>query len=170
MTTPFALWITGLPASGKSTLTAALLTKLRKRSIDPVVLDFDGFRKHFLAATLPSEDDRLRFYRGIVDVAALFLARDIPVIIDATGNRRAYRAAARERLPAFAEVFLDCPLEVCVARDTRGLHPKGAEFEPPLHPELRIRTDREDPQEAARKIVDFLIERGWIPSRKLYKV
>ena len=64
MTTPFALWITGLPASGKSTLTAALLAKLRKRSVDPVVLDFDRFRKHFLAATLPSEDDRSRASTG----------------------------------------------------------------------------------------------------------
>ncbi len=167
MTTPFALWITGLPASGKSTLAAALISKLRKRAVDPVVLDFDRFRKHFLPASVPSEEDRRRFYQGIVDMAALFVTRGIPVIIDAMGHRREYRDAARAQLPAFAEIFVDCPLEVCA---TRGLSPKAAEYEPPLHPELRIRSDREDPDDAARKIVDFLISSDWIPSRKLYKV
>jgi adenylylsulfate kinase len=69
MTTPFALWITGLPASGKSTLTIALLSKLRKRGVDPVALDFDTFRKYFLGASPVSEEDRTRFYQGLVAVA-----------------------------------------------------------------------------------------------------
>jgi adenylylsulfate kinase len=182
MTTPFVLWITGLPASGKSTLAAALLSKLRKRAVDPVLLEFDTFRKYFLAASASSEQDRTRFYQGIVEVASMFVARDIPVLIDATGNRREYRELARARFPAFAEVFVDCPAEVCVARDTRGIYQnrlKGksapgsvpmADYEVPLHPELRISSDREDPEAAAIKIVDFLVSSDWIPSRKLYRV
>jgi adenylylsulfate kinase len=182
MDIPFALWITGLPASGKSTITAALVAGLRKRGIDPIVLESDVFRKHFTPHATHSEEDRVSFYQGIVEIAAMILDRGIPVVIDATGNRRAYRTPARERFPKFAEVFVECPLEVCMGRDPKGIYRKGiegsastvpglqAEYEPPIHPELRIRSDHEDPDEAARKILDFLISSGWIPSRRLYRV
>jgi adenylylsulfate kinase len=182
MAKPFALWITGLPASGKSSITAALVAALHKRSIDPAVLESDVFRKYFTPHATHSEEDRALFYQGMVEVAGMFVARDLPVIIDATGNRRAYRSPARDRLPVFAEVFVDCPLEVCMARDPKGIYRMAreggattvpglqAEYEPPIHPEVRIRADREDPESAARKIVDFLISSEWIPSRRLYRV
>ena len=182
MTTPFALWITGLPASGKSSITANLVDRLRRRAIDPVVLESDVFRKYFAFQATHSEEERVHFYQGLVDVAAKFLDRGVPVLIDATGNRRAYRAPARERFPLFAEVFVDCPLEVCLERDPKGIYRKGlqgsattvpglqVEYEPPIHPEVHIQSDREDPESAARKILDFLISSEWIPSRKLYRV
>jgi adenylylsulfate kinase len=182
MAKPFALWITGLPASGKSSITTALVAELRKRSIDPVVLESDAFRNYFTPHATHSEDDRVRFYQGIVQVAGMFIEREVPVIIDATGNRRAYRAPARERLPVFAEVFVDCPLEICVARDPKGIYRQAregatstvpglqVEYEPPLHPEVHVRGDQEDPESAAKKILDFLISSEWIPSRRLYRV
>src|SRR6185295_18280242 len=181
MSKSFALWITGLPASGKSSICAELVARLRKRSIDPVVLESDVFRKYFTPHATYSEEDRVLFYRGMVEVAALFTDRGIPVILDATGNRRAYRAPARERLPLFAEVFVDCPLEVCIERDPKGLYRKAregstaslpglqVEYEPPIHPEIQLHSDREDPESAARKILDFLISSEWIPARKLYR-
>lgn len=179
---PFVLWITGLPGSGKSTLTAALRTRLRTRNVDPAVLESDLFRSYFTPHATYAEADRILFYRGMVEVASLFVDRGIPVILDATGNRREYRAPARERFPLFAEVHVDCPLEVCIERDPKGLYRKAregsvatlpgaqAEYESPIHPEVRIRSDREDPDEAARKIVDFMIRNEWIPSRRLYRV
>jgi adenylylsulfate kinase len=182
MTTAFALWITGLPASGKSTITAELVDRLRARGVDPVVLESDTFRRYFTPQATHSEEDRVQFYTGIVEIAARFLERGVPVLIDATGNRRAYRAPARERFPLFAEVHVDCPLERCIERDPKGIYRMGlqgtatsvpglqAEYEPPIHPEVHIRSDREDPPSAARKILDFLILSEWIPSRKLYRV
>ena len=182
MDTAFALWITGLPASGKSTITAELVNRLRSRSVDPVVLESDVFRRYFTPQATHSEEDRVQFYKGMVEVAARFLERGVPVVIDATGNRRAYRAPARERFPLFAEVFVDCPLERCMERDPKGIYRMGvqgaattvpglqAEYEPPIHPEVHIRSDQEDPPDAARKILDFLIGSEWIPSRKLYRV
>src|SRR5262245_22595184 len=178
----FALWLTGLPASGKSSICAALVERLRKRGLDPVVLESDVFRNFFTPHATHSEEDRVLFYQGIVDVASRFLDHGVPVIIDATGNRRAYRAPARERFPLFAEVFVDCPLEICIERDPKAIYRKGQEgsattvpglptyYEPPIHPEVHIRSDREDPESAARKIVDFLVASAWIPSRKLYRV
>src|SRR5690349_6700187 len=114
MNKPFVLWITGLPSSGKSTIVAALVRLLRKRDVDPVVLESDVFRKYFTPNATHSEEERILFYQGMVEVAAGFVDHDVPVVIDATGNRRAYRAPARERFPAFAEVFVDCPLERCI--------------------------------------------------------
>lgn len=178
----FALWITGLPASGKSSITEALVAGLRKRGIDPVVLESDVFRKFFTPHTTYSEADRELFYQGMVEMAGKFVEHGLPVILDATGNRRSYRNPARERLPRFAEVFVDCPLEVCMRRDPKGIYRKGVEgtattvpglqteYEPPIHPEIRIRSDHEDPDEAARKILDFLVSSGWIPSRRLHRV
>jgi adenylylsulfate kinase len=182
MAKPFALWITGLPASGKSAITTALVAALRKRDVDPAVLESDAFRSYFTPHATYSEEDRLRFYRGIVHVAGMFIERHVPVIIDATGNLRAYRAPARERLPVFAEVFVDCPLDICVGRDPKGIYRKAlegsmttvpglqVEYESPLHPEVHVRADHEDPEAAARKIIDFLISSEWIPSRRLYRV
>lgn len=182
MTTPFTLWITGLPASGKSTITSALRTLLRKRDIDPAVLESDVFRKHFCPHATYSEEDRTLFYQGMVEVARIFIEHSVPVIIDATANRRAYRAPARERFPAFAEVYVECPLEICMARDPKGLYRQAragtattvpgvqAEYEPPFHPEVHVHADRENPDEAARKILDFLLQNEWIPSRRLYRV
>jgi len=182
MEVPFVLWITGLPSSGKSSITEALLERLRRRSIDPVVLESDQFRKYFTPHAAYSEEDRVLFYQGLVEVAAMILRRGVPVIVDATGNRRAYRLPARERFPKFAEVFVDCPLEVCMARDPKGIYRRGltgsattvpglqTEYEPPIHPEIHIHSDREEPDEGARKIMDFLISSEWIPSRRLYRV
>jgi adenylylsulfate kinase len=182
MPKPFALWITGLPASGKSSITAALVARLRSRSVDPVVLESDVFRKYFTPHATYAEDDRILFYRGIVEVAGSFVEHEVPVIIDATGNRRAYRAPARERLPVFAEVFVECPLELCMERDPKGIYRKAcdgsagtvpglqAQYEPPISPAVHIRSDREDPESAARKILDYLISSEWIPSRRLYRV
>src|SRR5579864_678572 len=104
MTRPFALWMTGLPSSGKSSITAALVKLLHQRNVDPVVLESDVFRKFFTPHATYSEEDRALFYQGIVNVAEGYLEHDVPVIIDATGNRRAYRELARQRLPVFSEV------------------------------------------------------------------
>ena len=176
MLKPFALWITGLPGSGKSSITAALVAALQYRNVNPVVLESDRIRKYFTPHATYSNEDRVLFYQGVIHLAEIFVERDLPVILDATGNQRAYRAGARERLPHFAEVFVDCPLEVCIARDPKGLYHQGregmatsipglqSEYEPPVRPEIHIRSDVEDPESAARKIVDFLILREWIPS------
>ena len=113
--------------------------------------------------------DRDFFYTTLVSVGELILSKSRPVVFDATANRRAYRDAARKRIAHFAEVYVDTPLEVCAARDTKGLYGKGAAlpgvgapYEPPLAPELTVRGDRGTPQQAASKIVEFMEGSGWL--------
>ena len=113
--------------------------------------------------------DRDFFYTTLVSVGELIVSENKPVVFDATANRRTYRDAARKRIARFAEVYVDTPLEVCAARDTKGLYAKGAAlpgvgapYEPPLAPELAVHGDRGTPGEAAAAIVELLEQRGWI--------
>lgn len=175
MNQAFALWLTGLPASGKTSVAQALTTLLHDRDVDPVVLDADLFRKHFMPGAVHSAEERLLFYQGLIEIAAKFIDHGVPVVIDATGNREGYRTLARKRLQRFAEVFVDCPIEVCAERDHKGVYRKGldgiqAEYEAPTRPEVHLHTDREDPRSASRKVLDFLMASAWIPSKRLYRV
>lgn len=117
------------------------------------------------------EEDRNFFYSCLARIGELVVLQGRPVILDATANRRAYRDAARKRIARFAEVFVDTPLEVCMARDTKGLYRGGktttlpgvqAPYEPPLAAELVVRGDRGTPQEAAAAMLDFLERKGWL--------
>ncbi len=172
----FALWITGRPGAGKTTLADALLRRLRKRGVDAVVLSSDFFRRRFSPRPIGAEEEREAFYRGIVEIAGLFVDRGIPVLIDATGMRRSYRAAAREGLGRFVEVHVDCPPEIAAARHaasgSRAAAPAepATEYEDPVHPEVSVRTDVEDPETAADRAMECLIASGLIPSRRRYLV
>jgi len=113
--------------------------------------------------------DRDFFYGSLVEIGFLLLSRNKPVVFDATANRRAYRDAARKRIGRFAEVFVDTPLEVCAARDPKGLYRKAqtlpgvqAPYEPPLAPELVVRGAQGTPEDAAGEIIAFLGKRGWL--------
>ena len=114
------------------------------------------------------ESDRDTFYGLLGRIAELIASTGKPVLIDATANRRAYREAARKSIARFAEVYVDTPLEVCAARDTKGLYRKGAAlpgvgapYEPPLSPELTVHGDRGTPREAAVAILRLLEQKGW---------
>jgi adenylylsulfate kinase len=178
----FSLWITGAPGAGKTTLVAALVPRLRKRGIDPVVLRSEFFRQRFSPHPVDAEEEREAFYRGMIEVAAMFVEHGVPVLIDATGMRRSYRTAARECLDGFAEVHVECPPELCATRHAdnasrgagaslpAGVVEPAARYETPVHPELVIHSDREDPESAAARTMDFLISSGRIPSRRQSRV
>lgn len=170
----FAIWMTGLPASGKSTVTAALAGQLRERGVRVTVLESDRLRKAF--SGIPQYDDRERelFYTSLAFIGHELVEHGISVIFDATANRRAYRSRAREQIARFIEVFVDCPLEVCAARDPKGIYRMAREgkashvpgvqtaYEPPENPDVVIHGERENPKEAAGRIVDVLRTRGYL--------
>ena len=166
----FAVWLTGLSGAGKSAVARALLDELRARGVAAAVLESDVMRTQLTPFATYEDAERDFFYRVLADFAVR-LTRDIPVVIDATASRRAYRDRAREAIARFAEVYVSTPREVCAARDTKGLYKSksvktlpGAQvpYEPPLAPELVIPGDRGTPREGAQAIVELLGRRGWI--------
>jgi adenylylsulfate kinase len=167
----FAVWITGLPASGKSTLAAALAEQLASRGVDAVVLESDVLRKVF-AADQYDASARDTFYRQMAFVGQLLVEHGVPVIFDATANRRGYRDRARREISRFLEVYVDTPLEVCIARDPKGIYrtAKAGQtatvpglqepYEPPQAPDLVVRG--ENPEEDARRIVEILVAKRFL--------
>jgi adenylylsulfate kinase len=160
----FALWLTGLPASGKSAIARELVRVLHDRAVEVSVLESDVMRTQLTPFARYDDADRDFFYSRLGDLGVMLVDKGRPVIFDATANRRAYRDAARKRIARFAEVFVDTPLEICVARDPKGLYRSGMTlaYEPPPAPELVLRGDRAAPDDSAAHIVSLLEARGWI--------
>lgn len=170
----FAIWITGLPASGKSTLTAALMAHLSKRNIDVAVLESDVLRRVLTPHPQYDEQEREIFYRQMTYIGTLLTGHGVPVIFDATANRRSYRDQARKQIPRFLEVYVETPLETCIARDPKGIYRESREdsearvpglqaaYEPPVNPDAVVRGDRESTEVEAARIVAKLVERGFV--------
>ena len=167
----FALWITGLPASGKSTIVGQLLPKLQQMGLNVEVLESDQVRRTLTPTASYSQEERDVFYRALAFTGSRLLAHGITVIFDATASRRAYRDFARQLIPRFAEVAVECPLAVCMERDKKGTYQKGqrgesatvpglqAPYEAPVNPDLTIDTTITIPEHAARQIVSFIEKR-----------
>jgi adenylylsulfate kinase len=151
-----------------------LKAQLAARGIDVAVLESDVLRQIFTPRARYDEEEREGFYRQMVFVGTLLTRHGIPVIFDATANRRPYRDEARRQIPQFLEVYVDCPMEICMARDPKGIYRKAHEgaadtvpglqstYEPPGSPELIVHGDRETPEAAARRVIDKLVEKGFV--------
>lgn len=169
-----AVWITGLPASGKSTIAAELRTQLAARGVDVAVLESDELRKIFTPHPHYDPEERDIFYRQMVYVGALLTRHGVAVIFDATANRRAYRDWARQEIPKFLEVYVECPLATCMVRDPKGIYRQAregaaetvpglqTEYEVPEKPEIILHGDRDKPEDAARKVIAKLAELNYV--------
>src|SRR5262245_10418831 len=103
--------MTGLPASGKSTVTSALAGQLRERKLQVTVLESDRMRTVFSETPQYVERERELFYTSLAFIGRVLVEHGICVIFDATANRRSYRSRAREHIARFIEVYVDTPLE-----------------------------------------------------------
>lgn len=169
MKTPFAIWITGLPASGKSTIRNALVKRLQEAGIHAQVLESDEIRKIITPKPSYSLEERDNFYNVMVYIGELLVRNGVNVIFDATANKRSYRDKARGAITNFIEVFVKCPLAVCMQRDPKGIYKKAKkgeaatvpglqeQYEEPLNPEIIVESDKEEPEAAAEKILQFLM-------------
>jgi bifunctional enzyme CysN/CysC len=147
------LWLTGLSGAGKSTLALELERVLRARGWQAFVLDGDALRKGLNADLGFSPRDRAENIRRAGEVAGLFAEAGMITICAFISPYRADRERVRNAHAAvFHEVYVSAPLEVCEARDPKGLYRRAragelreftgvsAPYEPPLEPELEIRT------------------------------
>jgi len=176
---PAVLWMTGLSGSGKSTVAMALEKALVNDRRMAFVLDGDNVR-HGLNRNLGfSAEDRTENIRRIGEVAKLFVSAGLMTITSFISPFRADRDAVRALLRPgeFIEVFVDAPLEMCESRDPKGLYKKarsslasgkGLEFtgidspyEPPLHPEVHLRTEQMDVNACVNALMAYLSGAGY---------
>ena len=169
------VWLTGLPASGKSTLANAVATELYHMGVSVFVLDGDNIR-HGLNRNLGfSPEDRAENIRRIGEVARLFTTAGVINLTAFISPYAGDRSAARELQPeTFVEVFCDCSLEECERRDPKGMYRRArrgelrgftgvdAPYESPENPELVLRTDEWSVAECVDVVVHYLMQRGFI--------
>ena len=160
----FAVWLTGHSGSGKSAIARELLGLLHERGVDVSVLESDVMRTQLTPFPRYDDADRDFFYGALGTIGVSLAEKGKAVIFDATANRRAYRDAARKRIPRFAEVYVDTPLDVCRARDPKGLYRQGMQipYEAPLAPELTLHGDQGTPAQSAATVMLWVEARGWI--------
>jgi len=119
VTVGWCVWVTGLPGSGKSVVSEALLTLLEQKDVRAQLLSSDRLRKVITPRPTYSLGERDIVYEGLVYIAELLTHNGVNVIIDATGNLRRYRDQARKQIPRFIEAYLKCPMEICVEREKK---------------------------------------------------
>ena len=173
----WCVWITGLPGSGKSTVSSTLLELLEKDEVHAQLLSSDALRKVMTPKPTYSLEERNSVYETLVYIAELLTQNGVNVVIDATGNLKRYRDNARKRISSFIEVYLECPLETCMQREARrtgtsqaprriyeragkGQAPTvpgvGQPYEPPSNPEITLNTTKHSPMESAKKVLKRL--------------
>ncbi len=177
----WCVWVTGLPGSGKSVVSETLQESLSARGVRAQLLSSDGLRKVVTPIPTYSVEEREIVYSSLVYIAGLLAQNGVNVIIDATGNLRRYRDEARTRIPRFVEVYLQCPMEICMEREkkrartyhaprkiyARALKGKsstvpgvGQPYEEPLNAEIVLDTTECSPRECAEKILKKVEQTG----------
>lgn len=168
------LWFTGLSGSGKSTIANALEARLHKEGYSTFLLDGDNTRFGLNKDLGFSEKDRKENIRRIGEVCRLMAHAGLIVLASFISPYKADRSLVRSLAEEgeFIEVYVDCPLEVCEARDPKGLYQKAkkgaihsftgitAPYEPPDAPEIIIRSDLEGINESVQKILCYLKEKS----------
>lgn len=174
--TPVILWFTGLSGSGKSTVANAVESKLLSLDKHSYLLDGDNVR-HGLNKDLGfSDTDRVENIRRIGEVAKLFVDAGNIVLTAFISPFIADREQVRALVEPgqFLEVFIDTPLEVCEARDPKGLYKKArageikhftgidSEYQAPINPEIHIKTAELSIEQCAEQVVAKLDELGYL--------
>jgi adenylyl-sulfate kinase len=170
------IYLTGLSGAGKTTLAVLLERRLHELGMHTYLLDGDELRRGICSGLGFSDADRVENMRRAVEIARLMVDAGLLTIVALISPFRAEREAGRARFAAgeFMEVFVDAPLDVCEARDPKGLYKKArsgeiagftgidSPYEAPLAPDLRVDSMLLTPQEAAGALLARMAELGFI--------
>ena len=170
----FTIWFTGLSGAGKTTISRLVEAELRGRGFLVEVLDGDVVRQNLSQGLGFSKADRDTNIRRIAFVSKLLTRNNVVTLVAAISPYREVREEARKEIGSFVEVYVKCPLDICMARDAKGLYKKALEgaipyftgisdpYEEPLEPEIVLCTDQETPEESAAILLRRLHELRYI--------
>ena len=175
----FVVWLTGLPASGKTTIARELEKKLKERGLKVEVLDGDEVRRWLSPEAGFSREDRERHLKRVAYVSHLLARNGVAVIASFVSPYRSTRDFARKLIDDFVEVYVKCSLETCIERDPKGLYRKALSgeikdmtgiqdpYEEPLNPEVIVDSERESPDECAKRIMAKLLRLGYMKGEEI---
>lgn len=177
----FCIWFTGLSGAGKTSIAEVLTELLAENGRQVTVLDGDVVRTHLSKGLGFSKEDRDTNILRIGYVASEIVRHHGVVICAAVSPYRAARNEVRNMVSSdhFVMVFVDTPLEVCEQRDVKGMYGKARRgeirgftgiddpYEPPLDPDLTLETVNCSPEDNARTIIDYLVDRGFLRRHEL---
>ncbi|MCC7201045.1 MAG: adenylyl-sulfate kinase [Nitrospirae bacterium] len=171
----FAIWITGLPASGKTAVAEAIIRRLEELyELKVEHLESDALRKILTPEPEYSVSEREWFYDVLVFLGGMLTKNGINIIIDATGNRKSHREKARNSMGKFLEIYIRCPLKTCMERDPKGIYRLAQSgktttvpgiqdmYEEPDSPDLIIDSDKVSPESGAEHVIALLKGKHWV--------
>ncbi|MDA0194374.1 MAG: adenylyl-sulfate kinase [Bacteroidetes bacterium] len=167
---PLLLWFTGLSGSGKSTLANSVEEYFFKRGMHTYILDGDNIRSGLNSDLDFSEHSRKENIRRIGEVSKLFIDAGVITLTAFISPFKEDRKIVKDLVGTdmFAEIFVDCPLEICEQRDVKGLYAKARKgqiknftgidspFEKPENPDVHVRTDKQSLETCTQKIIEFI--------------
>lgn len=165
------IWVTGLSASGKTTLTKLIHKKLLSNKITSIILDGDVLRECFDAKNLTSKEERLKLGHSYSKLARMLSLQGVTVVIATIGLFKELHVWNRKNIPNYFEVFLDVPIDELIKRDPKDIYKRyyageiknvaGLDFDVdfPENPDYTIKYEHNiDPEQSAASIVNQYIE------------
>ena len=177
---PCLIWLTGLSASGKSTIASSLEAMLIDLGYLTYILDGDNLRNGLNKDLSFSDNDRIENIRRVGEVSSLMVDAGLIVISAFISPFHNDRKMVKEMFAKdeFFEIFVDAPLELCEKRDPKGIYKKArrgeiknftgidSPYEVPIDPDIHIKTDMISLKEAVKKILIFLEKNNIVGSNK----
>ncbi|MBQ3367744.1 adenylyl-sulfate kinase [bacterium] len=164
---PRVIWFTGLSGAGKTTLAEKLAVYLKNSGVKCELLDGDTVRNIF-PQTGFTKKDRDEHVKRMGFLASMLERNGVTVVASFISPYRESRDFVRKMCRNFVEVYVSTSLEVCEKRDVKGLYKKARKgeitsftgiddpYEPPVQPEITIKTDNETVEESFEKLVGYL--------------
>ena len=175
----FTVWLTGMSGTGKSTMAAYIAARLRQVDRHVEILDENDLGSELWQGLGDSKDERMTIVRRLGYVAGLLTRNNVAVLVPCVSPYKAGREDNRRSIGRYIEVYVDCPTEKLIERDSTGRYKKalGGEipnfigitepYEPPASAEVVIHSEQESVEEGAGKIFQSLLDLGYVTSEDL---
>lgn len=133
-------WFCGLPGSGKSTIARGVFERIDPKKIRvgkaefprAALVEMDSIRKKIFPEPTYSDQERDASYRSLVLVGSYLSRSGVAAFLDGTGHKKIWRDFARRQCPNFVEVYVKCPIEICIQRETNR-DPGGSDIRKKLY-------------------------------------